>query len=62
MKEIVLAYIMYLNSFKGKTKPKMPNLNASAYTDSEYVAVIDSLNADFDDLDSVALTERFLKG
>ncbi len=62
MKDIVMAYINYLYSFKGGLKPKMPNILPSAYNDSEYLDVIDQLNADFDCLDSTAITEGFLKG
>lgn len=62
MKEIVSAYILYLSKFKGKQKPKMPNISPAAYNDVEYTLAIDGLNADFDNLDSLAITEHFLKG
>ena len=62
MKEIVEKYIRYLADINEIKRPKMPNYDLRAYTDSEYLSVIDSVNRDYDEINEIHLTEQFLKG
>ena len=51
MKQEILGYIEYLNSFKELKRPQMPNFDLSAYTDIEYHKAISEINEDFDNVD-----------
>lgn len=62
MNEQVCAYIEYLQQIKQVNKPKMPKFDERAYTENEYVKAINSIENDFKFVDSIAVTERYLKG
>lgn len=62
MNEQVCAYIKYLQQIKQVNKPKMPKFDERAYTENEYVKAINSIENDFKFVDSIAVTERYLKG
>lgn len=55
-------YIEYLKNFNILNKPKMPNFDLSAYTDNEYLKVVESLNLEYDLVDDLGATLTFLKG
>jgi len=56
------AYIEYLKNFNYVQKPKMPNFNVFAYTENEYLNAIYSINKDFECINDVELTLKYLKG
>ncbi len=62
MNELAIAYIEYLENLKSIKLPKMPKFKISAYTDNEYLSVIDSLMLDFDKVEDLEITETFIKG
>ena len=62
MEEIVEEYIRYLAEIHDVDRPKMPKIALDAYTDSEYLSVIDSVNKDYESINDIHLTEQFLKG
>lgn len=62
MNEHVCAYIEYLQQIKQVNKPKMPKFDERAYTENEYVKAINRIENDFKFVDSIAVTERYLKG
>ena len=47
---------------KDVEKPQMPNFDVSAYTDSEYMSVIFSIMEEFDCVDDLDITIKYLKG
>ena len=62
MFELINEYIKYLSALKQIVRPKMPKISPEAYTDNEYLFAMGQIDSAFDNLDSVQLTERFLKG
>ena len=62
MYDLVEAYVDFLLSMKEFEKPKMPKFDASAYTESEYLSVMEFIENDYKYIDDLLLTERFLKG
>ena len=62
MKEEISEYIKYLDSFKDVKKPPMPIFSTSAYTDNEYISVIDSIMKDYENIDDFEISLKYLKG
>lgn len=60
MSELIRKYIEYLSSLKQIDRPKMPKFDLKAYTDSEYTSAINSILADFDVVDDLQTTIKFL--
>ena len=56
------AYIEFLSKFRYVNRPKMPNFDVSAYTDNEYKIAIHKIEEDFQYIDDLQLTEKYLKG
>lgn len=62
MKEEIREYINYLASINEIKKTKMPKFDLSAYNDNEYKYAIEELMLDFEMLDELYLTLKYLKG
>lgn len=62
MDEQVRAYIDYISTLKQIKMPPMPKFDESAYNDIEYINAILDIMADFDLVDDLNLTIKFLKG
>ena len=62
MNEIAEAYIKFLSCFKTVNKPLMPKFDVHAYTESEYLNAIYSINKELEKIDDLNLTIQFLKG
>lgn len=62
MNNLVQAYIDFLIEFKPVEKPIMPKFNVSEYTDSEYQIAIEELMSDYQFVDDLDCSLRFLKG
>ena len=62
MFEEIKEYERYLLNFRTVNKPKMPNFDISAYTDSKYILAISELEKDFNLVDDFLLTIAYLKG
>ena len=56
------AYIEYLSKFRCINRPKMPKFDVSTYTDNEYRIAIHRIEKDFENVDDLYITERYLKG
>ncbi len=61
MDKLINEYINYLSKLNEITRPKMPRIITTAYTDNEYLLAIDELMNDFDKIDDLSVTLRFLK-
>ena len=57
-----LAYAEYLTHFNPKKRVQMPQFDRLAYTDNEYLLVVNELDADYGFLDGSDLTIKHLKG
>lgn len=53
-------YVDYLLTLHEIKKPIMPNFDLDAYTDNNYIKVLDELTVDFDSTDDLNVTLRFL--
>ena len=62
MNDEISEYIAYLSRFVERVKPIMPNFDLGAYTDSEYLSIINELNFDFDLIDDEVVYISYLKG
>lgn len=62
MLEETIAYLEYLQSFKEVRKPEMPIFHLSAYTDIEYLNLINEVMHDFKNVDDFQITLSHLKG
>lgn len=62
MYDLVEAYVEFLLGMKEFEKPEMPKFDVSAYTESEYLSVMEFIENDYKYLDDLRLTESFLKG
>ena len=62
MNDIVNAYIDFLLNFKELQRPLMPKFNKFAYTENEYLEVINLLDVDYNGVDDLQATIDFLKG
>ena len=62
MDEEIIAYQEYLLSFGAVNKPYMPKFDLRAYTDNEYLMVINSVMEDYSEVDDFQLTIDYLKG
>ena len=56
------AYIEYLSRFRAIDRPQMPKFDVETYTDNEYKVMIHKIEEDFQYIDEVYLTEKYLKG
>ena len=61
MNELISEYIKYLSSLKEIARPKMPKMDLSAYSDSEYTSAIEQINLAFQGVDDFETTLNFLK-
>ena len=62
MNNLVWAYIDFLMEFNPKEKPTMPKFNFFEYTESEYMNVVDEVMSDYQFVDDLDCSIRFLKG
>ena len=62
MWEEIQEYEKYLLNFGVVNKPIMPKFDVSAYTDNEYISIINELLKDFDLIDDEYLTVNRFKG
>ena len=62
MDEEIDEYIKYLLNFGMVEKPLMPKFDLLAYTDSEYLSVIENVMIDYNFVDDEYVTIRYLKG
>ncbi len=62
MNEEIEEYIAYLSKFECRMKPKMPNFDLSAYTDNEYLSVINRINLEYDWLMDEEVYFEYLRG
>ena len=58
----ILEYMQHLMNFGELEKPKMPDFDVSAYTDSEYLSAIENVNRDYENVDDLDATINYLKG
>ena len=61
MNEEINEYIKYLFCFGEVKKPKMPKFDVFAYTDNEYLSVINGVMRDYENIDDEYLTIKHLK-
>lgn len=62
MQEEAIAYIEYLSKLHEVSRPVMPKFNLGAYTDSEYVSLINSENIIYDKIDDFNVYLKYVKG
>lgn len=62
MLDEVLEYMKYMMEFGELKKPKMPNFDVEAYTDSEYLLAMEKINLDYENVDDLDATINYLKG
>lgn len=62
MNKEIEEYEKYLSKFVMVEKPTMPKIDLFAYTDNEYLSVVDELLKDYDKVDDEYLTIAYLKG
>ena len=62
MLEEIKEYERYLLNFRIVNKPRMPNFDVFAYTDSKYISAISEIEKDFSCADDLLLTIAYLKG
>ena len=62
MYDLVNAYVDFLLGMKDFEKPEMPKFNESAYTESEYVSLMEYIENDYKYIDDFRVTIDFLKG
>ena len=62
MNDEVNAYVEYLLKFGELTRPKMPKIDYSAYSDSEYKNAIIGVMKDYENVDDFDVTIDYLKG
>ena len=62
MNDLVNAYVEFLLQMKGFEKPKMPQFDETAYTENEYVSLINFIEEEYKYIDDLQLTLDFLKG
>lgn len=62
MNDEVNAYVEYLLKFGELTRPQMPKIDHSAYSDSEYKNAINDVMRDYENVDDFDITIKYLKG
>ena len=56
-------YLLYLSQRNIEMQyVKMPTFSLNAYNEYEYISVLQELNNKFDQISSLPVTEKFLKG
>ncbi len=58
---LVYEYIKYLSRLDSVIKPKMPRIDTSAYTESEYLSAVSELMEDYDKIDDLMTSLEFYK-
>ena len=62
MNDEISAYVEYLLKFGEITRPQMPKIKRSAYSDSEYKIAIKEVMKDYENVDDFDVTIKHLKG
>lgn len=62
MEREINGYIEYLSTSKEVEKPTMPYFDISAYTDNEYTSSIYFVMKDYENVDDISVTLKYLRG